>query len=285
LAQQQIFFNNAKRRKRRLTTTQADAVHVPEAKRQEVWELFKCSFVNEFKGFAEFDGYLRTRSLLLFHDTTPERKLQGFIIFHIVDRVVLGRELTIVVGDFFTVTADYRRQSTPIYALLRLCIMAKLRHPFREMYYFFITYSFKSYLSFSRSMGEYYPCRSRPTPPFAQAVLDLLGSESAGDWGLYNPRTCVIESRSRDGTGEGRLSDLACSRPRDLSITWQWFAEQNPNFAKGDCLCVLCSIDLHNMIQGAKNSILRALGLGSKRFSTPPVPPPPPPSSEQRCSS
>lgn len=264
-----------KKRTKQLSTTQADASQVPEATRQAVWDLFKRSFVNEFKGFKDFDDYLLTRSLLLFHDTTREKQLQGFIIFHIVDRVVDGRELTVVVGDFFTVTADYRRQSTPIYALLRLCIATKLKNPSREMYYFFITYSFKSYLSFSRSMGEFYPCRVRPTPPFEQRVLDLLGTESAGDWGTYNPRTCVIESlavkqgSSTGGVEEGHLSDLARSRPRDLSTTWMWFAQQNPNFAKGDCLCVLCSIDLKNMLHGAKNSLFRALGLGSKRMTQP----------------
>ncbi len=266
-----------KKRTKQLSTTQADASQVPEATRQAVWDLFKRSFVNEFKGFKDFDDYLLTRSLLLFHDTTREKQLQGFIIFHIVDRVVDGRELTVVVGDFFTVTADYRRQSTPIYALLKLCIATKLKNPSREMYYFFITYSFKSYLSFSRSMGEFYPCRVRPTPPFEQRVLDLLGTESAGDWGTYNPRTCVIESlavkqqgsNTTGGVEEGHLSDLARSRPRDLSTTWMWFAQQNPNFAKGDCLCVLCSIDLLNMLHGAKNSLFRALGLGSKRMTQP----------------
>jgi hypothetical protein len=106
-------------------------------------------------------------------------------------------------------------------------------------------------------------------------VLDLLGTESAGDWGTYNPRTCVIESlavkqgSSTGGVEEGHLSDLARSRPRDLSTTWMWFAQQNPNFAKGDCLCVLCSIDLKNMLHGAKNSLFRALGLGSKRMTQP----------------
>lgn len=259
----------APKRRKQLTTTQADATAVAEATRRDVWELFRRSFVNEFKGFSDFDEYLCTRSLLLFHDTTPDKKLQGFIIFHIVDRVVDGRELTVVVGDFFTVTADYRRQSTPIYALLKLCILTKLKNPLREMYYFFITYSFKSYLSFSRSMGEFYPCRIRPTPPFEQCVLDLLGRESAGDWGVYNPRTCVIESRGSLMETDGRLSDLARSRPRDLSTTWMWFAQQNPNFAKGDCLCVLCSIDLFNMLHGAKNSMFRALGLGSKRVAAP----------------
>jgi hypothetical protein len=271
-----VFGAKKKRGTKQLTATQADATAVPEATRQAVWDLFRRSFVNEFKGFKDFDDYLLTRSLLLFHDTR-EKQLQGFIIFHVVDRVVDGRELTVVVGDFFTVTADYRRQSTPIYALLRLCIATKLKNPFREMYYFFITYSFKSYLSFSRSMGEFYPCRVRPTPPFEQRVLDLLGSESAGDWGTYNPRTCVIESlavkqaagNGGGGAEEGHLSDLARSRPRDLSTTWMWFAQQNPNFAKGDCLCVLCSIDLKNMIHGAKNSMFRALGLGSKRMAQP----------------
>ncbi len=50
-------------------------------------------------------------------------------------------------------------------------------------------------------MGEYYPCRMKPTPAFEQKVINLLGNESAGDWGTYNPNTCVIQSKAGDADG------------------------------------------------------------------------------------
>ncbi|KAL6062929.1 Multidrug MFS transporter [Balamuthia mandrillaris] len=246
-----------------LTVTECEAGQLPEELRRQVWRLFKQNFVNEHKNFQSFDEYLRSRLILLFRDTTPQRGVQGFILLSVTDHMIEGWKVGVIMGDFFALNGEYRGSSVPIFALLKFCVKTKLRHPFKLMYYFFVTYSYKSYLSFSRSMGEFYPRHSVRTPAWENKVLKYLGTLSAGDWGRYNPERYVIEDC--DPGRQGQLSDLARSRPRDLSTTCVWFSKQNPNFAKGDCLCVLCCVGLKNILAGAKNSLIRALGLASKK--------------------
>lgn len=73
-------------------------------------------------------------------------------------------------------------------------------------------YLFIYFFSVTRSMGEFYPCHTKRTPPWEKKILDVMGKEMAEGWGYYNPKTCVIEDRNK-GT-EGRLADLARSFPR-----------------------------------------------------------------------
>jgi hypothetical protein len=51
-------------------------------------------------------------------------------------------------------------------------------------------------------------------------VLDLLGQESAGDWGKYYPETCVIVDCKKGQ--QGRLA-LTLSDPRILSKSIEFF--------------------------------------------------------------
>ena len=148
--------------------------------REEVWRLFDDTFVKEHDSFESFDAYLCERKVLLFRDTAEKKALQGFIILNTEDRIIegtlsgpktvvcsqilkIGKSIRVVIGDFFALTANYRRTSTPIISLLKYCIKTKLRNPFKQMYYFFITYSFKSYLSFSRCVSLFSPLSANLT--------------------------------------------------------------------------------------------------------------------------
>jgi hypothetical protein len=48
------------------------------------------------------------------------------------------------------------------------------------MFYFFLTYSYRSYLSFGRTVGDYWPRHSADTPPIQKQILDMLGEKNAG---------------------------------------------------------------------------------------------------------
>lgn len=65
-------------------------------------------------------------------------------------------------------------------SLMKYCLFYKLCYPFTPMYYFFLTYSYRSYLSFGRTVGDYWPRHSATTPPNARKILNMLGQKNSG---------------------------------------------------------------------------------------------------------
>eukprot|EP01127_Copromyxa_protea_P011841 TRINITY_DN3015_c0_g1_i2.p1 TRINITY_DN3015_c0_g1~~TRINITY_DN3015_c0_g1_i2.p1 ORF type:complete len:561 (-),score=87.90 TRINITY_DN3015_c0_g1_i2:54-1736(-) len=148
--------------------------------------------------------------------------------------------------------------------LMKYCLLHKLRHPFTPMFYFFLTYSYRSYLSFGRTVGDYWPRHSAATPPMEKKILDMLGEKNSGEWGIYNEKTCVIMDKTK---GErGRLA-MTLSEPTAITNTIEFFFKLDPGYRQGDCLCVLCNIGWTTVATGLWNIFGRLRSGGFKRSS------------------
>lgn len=142
-----------------------------------MWELFNTFFEKEFSDLDDFRNYiLEDRYALLFRG--KYKTLEGFIIIKIHKKVKIEeKEVIVIQGDFFGLKKEYRKNNIPLQSLLLFCIQQKLSNPFQNYYYFFVTYSYRSYLSFARSIYSFYPRHSLPTPPFEKAILDHFGHQ------------------------------------------------------------------------------------------------------------
>jgi len=211
--------------------------------------------------------------------------------------IILSIHNVCLVQEFFGLHQDYRSLSAPLLSLIRYCIWTKLRHPFTPLYYFFITYSYKSYLAFGRTLGDYYPKHSVAVPPRERQILNLLGKEAAGNWGRYNEETFVIHDSKRDSSS-GRLRfDL--SDPHEMTDTIKFFLDTSADYHSGDCLCVISSISWRRIWDGLKKSyerfqtgrnrrsanalkmakrkpIITLSSTGNRVYTSPAIPSPPP---------
>jgi len=158
----------------RLIPESIPSFYLTEDIKLEIWQMFEEFFEREFDDFLDFDEFLTkdNRHVLLFRDCN---KLQGFIIISIEkNKIIENQCITFIKGEFFAVAKEFRSHSLPLMTLLKYCLYFKLKNPLITSYYFFITYSYKSYLSFGRAMIEYWPCHHHNTPSFEKKSLTLL---------------------------------------------------------------------------------------------------------------
>eukprot|EP01124_Arcella_intermedia_P027009 TRINITY_DN51_c1_g1_i1.p1 TRINITY_DN51_c1_g1~~TRINITY_DN51_c1_g1_i1.p1 ORF type:complete len:716 (+),score=115.09 TRINITY_DN51_c1_g1_i1:70-2217(+) len=214
---------------------------------RSLYNLFITFFINEYKTFEIFKEYIRSGVTCLLFYTTHEKKLIGFIILNTHEYYLDKQFFRVVQGDFFGLSSEHRNNYLPILTLVKYCFLHRLRYPFSPMYYFFITYSYRSYLSFGRTIGNYWPRHSTPTPPREKKILDFLGKKAAEGWGQYSEDTCVILQKAK---GESGRMALCLSEPRTLTKTIEFFFQLDPGFRSGDCLCVLCEISFSNFAKG-----------------------------------
>lgn len=99
-------------------------------------------------------------------------------------------------------------------------------NPLKPLYYFILTYSYRSYLTLGRSVGEFWPRHDADIPIHVKSILDDLGREAAGDWGVYDDKKCVIVDKN-DGA-EGSLN-ITLTEPTYLTKSLEYFF---------NCICI-----------------------------------------------
>ena len=67
----------------------------------------------------------------------------------------------------------------------RTFLATRLRHPLQPIYWFFDTFSYKSYLLLPRNFREYWPRREERTPERYAALIDQLAAQMYG--GAWRP--------------------------------------------------------------------------------------------------
>jgi hypothetical protein len=186
-----LVFYYSSRNKGTLTREEKLYSSLKHSEKEEIWQLFEQFFEKEFVDLDDFDRYLASLSqttVLLFRKR-EDKSLQGFIILHIQDNILIeNSKVTIIQGDFFALSKVYRSHSLPLVSLLFFCLKYKLSNLRKNIYYFFLCYSYKAYLSFGRSMGEYYPSHHAPTPPFIKSLIHVLAMDAAkkpSDWVVF----------------------------------------------------------------------------------------------------
>lgn len=136
---------------------------------------------------------------------------------------------------------------------LRVLLRAKLRRPLATAYWFFDTFSYKSYLVLARNLREFWPRRGRAIPPDTLAFIDELARDRYGpDW---NRHTGVVRR-----SGHKRLRpatapiDGALSSDPDVSF----FQAANPGHGEGDMLVCLAPLTAGNLLGAITRLAARA---------------------------
>jgi len=164
---------------------------------------------------------------------------------------VLWRGRTRIVIFTSSVVADerFRGRSLVLKTGLRLLLREKLRRPFAKAYWFFDTFSYKSYLIPARNLREFWPRRDRFASADTTAFLDALATQRyGGDW---NRETGVVR---RSGYKQLLPDTAPIDEQARSDPDVRFFEASNPGHREGDMLVCLAPLTVRNLFGAIKRA-------------------------------
>jgi hypothetical protein len=217
---------------------------VTPAEWDDIWTL-TSEFFDVERAYAEAE--LRKRqSIAMFR---MNGALLGMAAIDIYPARFRGRRLTIISTAHVLIRENWRGRNLIQKLGIRMYLRALLRHPLRPIYWFFDTFSYKSYLLMPRNFRKFWPRFDQPTPEPRAALINQLAMETYGP--AWRPaRGLVVRS------GQKRMRETAAPlimRP-DAGPDLQFFARMNPGHAEGDMLVCLCPLTVSNWLTVARKA-------------------------------
>jgi hypothetical protein len=165
-----------------------------------------------------------------------------------------ARELAVIFTSHVLLDERYRGLNLIQRLGLRSFLRARARFPFRPIYWFFDTFSYKSYLLLPRNFSEFWPRLDRATPPREQALIDRLAREKYGT--AWQPETGVV---TRSGLKRLRSHAAPVDENPSKNPHVQFFVDINPGHAGGDMLVCLCPLNSANWFSVAARALHRMI--------------------------
>ncbi|HEX6690162.1 MAG TPA: hypothetical protein VF110_03355 [Burkholderiales bacterium] len=217
----------------------------------EIWGLTQAYYDTD-RDFVE--ARLRAHSSLGLIRAQAAGELVGMASVDVYEETFRGRRLAVIFTSHVLLREAHRGHNLIQRLGLRVFLQTRLRHPLLPIYWFFDTFSYKSYLLLSRNLREYWPRHDRPTPEWEGALMAHLAERMYGaDW---RPEQGIVARSGRKRLrAEAAPIDGEISRAPDL----RFFVRSNPGHAEGDMLVCLCPLSLANWAGVAWRALGRAL--------------------------
>jgi hypothetical protein len=231
----------------RVRTIVRPAGALKEGDWQEIWELNR-EFFDVERWYAENELY-RRQHIARFR---KGRLLIGMAAIDVFGAKIRGRHIAVILTTNVLLRESWRGQNLIQKLGLRTFVRARLRFPFRPIYWFFDSSSYKSYLLLPRNFLTYWPRPGQPTPSTEGELIDQLAAQTYGpDW---RPSQGVVVRSARK-----RLLDSAVPlTPAELADPdIRFFANTNPGYVAGDMLICLCPLSISNWMSVGKKALER----------------------------
>ncbi|HET9862559.1 MAG TPA: hypothetical protein VFP37_03890 [Steroidobacteraceae bacterium] len=215
----------------------------------EIWELTRA-FYDAERGYVE--QRLREHQRIVLFRSRSERALVGMASLDVYPVSFRGRKLAVIYTSHVLLEERYRGHNLIQRVGFRTFLEARLRFPLRPLYWFFDTFSYKSYLLLPRNFRDFWPRFDRRTPEWEAALIDHLAARTYGP--AWQPAAGIV-ARS----GQKRLREPAAPLAAD-GIPGEdvgYFARVNPGHAEGDMLVCLCPLSLRNWLSLGGKALLR----------------------------
>ncbi len=220
---------------------------ISPAQWEEIWTLTK-EFYDVERDYACAELGKR-QSIALFR---MNGALLGMAAIDVHRNEFRGRRVIAIATSNVLIRENWRGRNLVQKLGFRTFLATRLRHPFRPIYWFFDSFSYKSYLLLPRNFRTWWPRFDEPTPEPVAALMDELATRGYGP--AWRPaRGIVVRS------GQKRM--LATAAPLNLTAdsdpNLRFFATANPGHAEGDMLVCLCPLTLGNWLTLARRVLLR----------------------------
>ncbi len=170
-------------------------------------------------------------------------ELAGMVSLEVYPAERQGQTATIIFTSSVVTDERFRGRNLVLKTGLRLLAREKLRRPQARAYWFFDTFSYKSYLLAVRNLGDFWPRRDRPTPPDTAAFIDQLArNRYAEDW-IAGAGVVRRSGQKRLRSTTAPIEEKLLSDP-DV----RYFESVNPGHRDGDMLVCLAPLTLRNLL-------------------------------------
>ena len=155
-----------------------------------------------------------------------------------------GRTSVVFFTSSVVIDEGFRGRNLVLRTGLRAFLREKLRRPWQPGYWFFDTFSYKSYLLLPHNLAEFWPRRERATPPGVARFIDSLARRRYGD--AWSPATGVVR---RSGHKRLRPTTAPIESPRLSDPDVSFFEAANPGHRDGDMLVCLVPLSARNLLR------------------------------------
>ncbi len=202
----------------------------------DIWGLTQ-EFYDVERGYAEAELRRRQRIALFIMNGA----LLGMASIDVYPARFRGRGLMVINTSHVLLRETWRGRNLLQKLGFRIFVRTRLRHPLRPIYWFFDTFSYKSYLLLPRNFRRFWPRHDVPIPEERAALIDQLASEMYGP--AWRPARGVAV---RSGQKRMKPSTAPLVLTADADPNLQFFARANPGHAEGDMLICLCPLTFEN---------------------------------------
>jgi hypothetical protein len=217
----------------------------------EIWELTQAFYDTE-RGYAE--EKLRAHQRTALFRSRGDLALVGMASLDVYPVVFEGRRLAVIYTSHVVLRERYRGHNLIQRLGLRSFLGARAHWPLRPIYWFFDTFSYKSYLLLPRNFREFWPRHDRATPAWEQGLMNHLAARTYG--AAWQPeRGIVMRSGRKRLRAEVAPLEEKLVRSREI----EFFHRANPGHADGDMLVCLCPLSTANWLSVGVRAFQRGL--------------------------
>jgi hypothetical protein len=226
-----------------ITTAVHSTGSLTAAQWNDIWVLTQ-EFFDVEREYAEAE-LRRRQSIALFHMNDA---LLGMVSLDVFEAEFRGRRVTAISTAHVLLRENWRGRNLLQKLGFRVFLRERLRHPLRPIYWFFDTFSYKSYLLLPRNFDTFWPRHDQPTPEPQAALIDSLASKVYG--AAWLPDRGIV---ARSGQKRMRATAAPLILTRDSDPNLEFYARINPGHAEGDTLVCLCPLNFGNWFSLARN--------------------------------
>lgn len=199
---------------------------VTPAQRTACWQVFQRYYEDVERGRFDADFEAKDHVILL----SDEQGIRGFCTLVIDHLDIDGRPVvSVFTGD--TIIDEGQRGTTALqWQFFKFLAATKARYPARLVVWFLISKGYKTYLTLTRNLPDFYPRHGAQTPAWADGLIRELARRRFGRE-ITDGHVLTYEP------GHGRLKPGVAPADGETDPDILFFLAANPGHAQGDELC------------------------------------------------
>lgn len=225
--------------------------------RTQMWELYRKYYHTEEAAF-----YQRFNTNQYYALYRCEGQLVGFTglrekeIFN-----ASGTALCVYIGQTI-IDTRFRKYSLIPRSCLYIVLKNFLANPFRPIYLWCDSLTYKPYIAFAKATTYTYPTRKKETPDHVQQLIHKLGRIYYGN--QYNPARGTVKKEMNVVNDSSSIITRQDLQQADIAF----YASSNPDYRKGHGLITITKASVGNFIHCALRCLKKQLRFKPYRQNT-----------------
>jgi hypothetical protein len=206
----------------------------------EIWGLIQRFYLAE-RDYVE--QLIRHHGWIALFRAAGDRRLVGITALDVYPTEFEGRKLAVIFTSHVMLDEAFRGHNLLQRLGWRTFLRTRLRYPLHAIYWFFDSFSYKSYLLLPRNFRDFWPRRETQIPAWESGLMNQLAIQMYRE--AWQPALGIVRR-----TGHKRLrpetAPLQAEYDRDPDLAF--YARANPGHAEGDMLVCLCPLTVANLV-------------------------------------